>query len=275
MPTQTKVGWRSAVAPATSYLLDTYTGAAAAYSLRKLRTAYSGYAIRVRRSSDNNSQDIGFKADGTLDTTSMLSFVGSGSGFVSIWYDQSSFNRNLSQTSASNQFRIVGDGLLETLNGKPSAYNPGGSFNRSMNVSFGSNLAQPNTYFHLGSHTNLNGYILDNNGGTTQSAIYQASNLLRLYAGTDLNLTYTPNISTQRLIFAMTNGTTSRLGVNGATGSTGNANTGYMNGLTLGAALSGLGSIPSHHQEIIVFNSNQLTNRTGIESNINTYYSIY
>ena len=38
-------------APAPSLLLDTYPNAAVAYSLRKLRTAYSGSAIRVRRSS--------------------------------------------------------------------------------------------------------------------------------------------------------------------------------------------------------------------------------
>ena len=56
-------------------LLDTYSNAAVAYSLRKLRTAYTGSAIRVRRSSDNAEQDIAFSGD-DLDTTSMLDFVG-------------------------------------------------------------------------------------------------------------------------------------------------------------------------------------------------------
>jgi hypothetical protein len=41
-------------------LLDLYPNAAVAYSLRKLRTAYSGSAIRVRRSVDNTEQDFGF-----------------------------------------------------------------------------------------------------------------------------------------------------------------------------------------------------------------------
>jgi hypothetical protein len=58
-----------------SLLLDTYTGAAVAYSLRKLRTAYTGAAIRVRRSSDNAEQDINF-VGGDLDTQSLLDFVG-------------------------------------------------------------------------------------------------------------------------------------------------------------------------------------------------------
>jgi hypothetical protein len=41
-------------------LLDLYPNAAVAYSLRKLRDAYSGSAIRVRRSVDNTEQDFGF-----------------------------------------------------------------------------------------------------------------------------------------------------------------------------------------------------------------------
>ena len=61
--------------PAPSLLLDTYPNAAVAYSLRKLRTAYTGNAIRVRRSSDNAEQDIAFVGN-DLDTTSMLDFVG-------------------------------------------------------------------------------------------------------------------------------------------------------------------------------------------------------
>jgi hypothetical protein len=41
-------------------LLDLYPNASVAYSLRKLRNAYSGSAIRVRRSVDNTEQDFGF-----------------------------------------------------------------------------------------------------------------------------------------------------------------------------------------------------------------------
>ncbi len=61
---------------ASPLLLDLYPNASAAYSLRKLRNAYSGSAIKVRRSSDNAEQDIGFDVNGYLDTTALLSFVG-------------------------------------------------------------------------------------------------------------------------------------------------------------------------------------------------------
>jgi hypothetical protein len=61
--------------PITPLLLDSYPNASVAYSLRKLRTAYSGSAIRVRRNVDNAEQDFGF-IDNDLDTDSMLDFVG-------------------------------------------------------------------------------------------------------------------------------------------------------------------------------------------------------
>ena len=57
--------------PQSSLLLDIYSGAAAAYSLRKLRTVYAGSAIRVRRSSDSAEQDFGF-LNGVLDTAMVL-----------------------------------------------------------------------------------------------------------------------------------------------------------------------------------------------------------
>lgn len=108
------------ISPSFTGILDTYSGAAAAYSLRKLRTAYSGSAIRVRRSSDNTEQNIGFDGNGNLDESALTSFVGANNGFVTTWYDQSGNARNATQTTASNQPRIVNSGTIETVSGKPS-----------------------------------------------------------------------------------------------------------------------------------------------------------
>ena len=71
----------------TDYVLNAYTGATAAYSLRKLSSSYTGNCIRVRRSSDNTTQDIGFNGD-DLDTAAIATFCGSGNGFVQIIFDQ-------------------------------------------------------------------------------------------------------------------------------------------------------------------------------------------
>lgn len=102
-------------------ILDIYTGAAAAYSLRKLSKTYTGAAIRVRRSNDNAEQNIGFTIFGTLDESELSTFVGANSGFIATWYDQSGNARNATQTTAANQPRIVNAGVVEKINGIPSA----------------------------------------------------------------------------------------------------------------------------------------------------------
>jgi hypothetical protein len=107
-----------AVAAAQNLLLDDYSGAAAAYSLRKLDKDYTGSAIRVRRSNDNTEQDIGFVGN-DLDTASLKTFVGANSGFVTTWYNQGdSSGRDVSQSTAANQPRIVNAGVVDRQNGK-------------------------------------------------------------------------------------------------------------------------------------------------------------
>ncbi|MES2762672.1 MAG: T9SS type A sorting domain-containing protein [Bacteroidota bacterium] len=96
------------------------TSAAAAFSLRKLRCAYAGNAITVRRSSDNTTSNIGFTANGDLDTTALKTFVGANSGFVTTWFDQSGNGRNATQATAGSQPRIVNAGAIEYQNGMPS-----------------------------------------------------------------------------------------------------------------------------------------------------------
>jgi hypothetical protein len=105
--------------PSFTGLLDLYPNAAVAYSLRRLRSGYTGSAIRVRRSSDNAEQDIGF-VDNVLDTASLLTFVGAGDGFVTTWYDQSGLGSDATQTTAGVQPEIVLGGVLWEQNGKPA-----------------------------------------------------------------------------------------------------------------------------------------------------------
>ena len=102
-------------------LLDTYSGATAAYSAaRRLATAYTGSLIRVRRSSDNTEQDIGYDSNNVLDESALTSFVGAGNGFVTTWYDQSGNGRNQSQSTAANQPRIVNSGVIEKIGTIPT-----------------------------------------------------------------------------------------------------------------------------------------------------------
>lgn len=90
------------------------------YSLRKVRSAYIGPLIKVRRSSDNTSQDINADVNGNLDETALLSFVGTGTGYVEIWYDQSGFGTNASQLTTSLQPIIVNAGVIVKESSKPA-----------------------------------------------------------------------------------------------------------------------------------------------------------
>jgi hypothetical protein len=112
-------GMSAPPASGVKLLLDENPGASVAYSLRKLSSTYTGSSIRVRRSSDNAEQNIGF-VGGILDTAALLSFCGSGNGFVTTFYDQSGNAKNSVQTSAGAQPRIILSGNLETLNSKPT-----------------------------------------------------------------------------------------------------------------------------------------------------------
>lgn len=57
----------------SGFVLDRIGAAsAAAFGTRRLRTNYLGAALRVRRSSDNAEQDIGFNPVGNLDTAALI-----------------------------------------------------------------------------------------------------------------------------------------------------------------------------------------------------------
>jgi hypothetical protein len=104
---------------ASAFLIDdTSNPPTWAYSLRKLSSSYTWSAIRVRRSSDNTEQDIGF-TNNELNTWALLSFVGSWNWFVTIWYDQSGNWRNATQTTQSSQPYIVQTWVIPTRNNKP------------------------------------------------------------------------------------------------------------------------------------------------------------
>ena len=70
-------------------ILDTYTGATVAYSLRRLSSSYTGALIRVREDSGNTQTDIGYDSNGDLDTAAIASHCGANNGYIVKWYDQS------------------------------------------------------------------------------------------------------------------------------------------------------------------------------------------
>ncbi len=114
------------------------SASSASFSVRLLRCTYAGRCMNVRRSSDNTTQDIGFTANGDMDTTALKTFVGANNGFVVTWYDQSGNARNATQATAGNQPRIVNAGVVDRVNGVPAVYFGG--------ITFGLNTAAFNIY---------------------------------------------------------------------------------------------------------------------------------
>jgi len=81
---------------------------------------------------------------------------------------------------------------------------------------------------------------------------------------------------TQTLTYGLFNGSSSEIGIDGGTIQIVNAGTQGMDGVTIGARRD----LADHWwagniQEIILYPSDQSSNRTGIETNINDFYNIY
>jgi hypothetical protein len=257
-------------------LLDLYPSASVAYSLRKLRTAYTGAAIRVRRSSDNTEQDFGFVAN-VLDTASLLTFCGAGNGFVTTWYDQSGNGINPVQLAGSNQPRIVNAGVIEVKNGKPA-------------IRF---IRASNTTLIKTSYTSINfqNTTVATVVGDLQTAVTQnifslnvlprwytpavvSGNTYYGYGATATAILSEATDNNQRLYFMNGNATTISAFTNNITKSTVVSATGNSSNILIGSAVS-TNYFNGMMQEAIGWSSEQSANRTGIQNNINSFYSIY
>lgn len=97
-----------------SLLLDQYPDAYAAYSLRKLRSDYSGPCVRVRRMSDDAEKDFGFDSDGWVDVSAIESWLGSADGRVVRLYAQVAGTPDLVEDYYSASPLIAGGGIVET-----------------------------------------------------------------------------------------------------------------------------------------------------------------
>jgi hypothetical protein len=171
-------------------LLDDFPNASAAYSLRLLRSAYTGSAIRVRRSNDNAEQNIGF-VNGVLDITSLLSFVGANNGFVTTWYDQSGNANNATQSTSANQPQIISNGRIIEINGLPTI-----TFNLGTSRLSSLKFAAPDTNWALLTVASVNDVSgVENNvigadgNGFNSNGLYisNTSSILNISGGVALN----------------------------------------------------------------------------------------
>jgi hypothetical protein len=258
-------------------LLNNYPNAAIAYSLRKLDLNYTGKAIRIRRSNNNDELDIGFDLSGNLDTAAISAFCGSFDGLITTWYDQSGFGRNMTQTTSTAQPKIYSLGSLLTHKGLP-VISFDGTQTEIITTNF--SLVQPchifivNKWNYLAGGAELKG-LFDGLSGDNFYYRMDPTNI-QIYAGT-LFQSPTGRTLNQSLINLLYNSSNSTYFFNSSL--VGSYNVGTINpgGLRIGrnfvAGSPRWGNF--YMNEFIVYPSVQTTNRLGIETDINTYYAIY
>ena len=253
-------------------LLDTYSGATAAYSLRRLSSSYTGSSIKVRRASDNTEQDIGFSGE-DLDIATLESFCSGTDGFVKTWYDQSGNGNNATQTTAVNQPQIVSSGSVILDNGKPALGFDGTDF-----VDLTS-IVTTSTYssFALIRKNSSGSIIIPIGLSNGQSVGAWSDGKLYENNGTSfVGVSYT-NDANQNLFSVIKNGNTlSDFSANQNGSALGSYTGSAFTSISIDRLGGRIGTYSNGNiQEIIIYSSDQSSNRSGIETNINDFYSIY
>jgi hypothetical protein len=265
-------------------ILDTYPNAAGAYSLRKLRDAYSGSAIRVRRASDNAEQDIGFVSN-VLDTASLTTFCSGTNGFITTWYDQSGNANNAVQTTANNQPQIVSSGSIIIEGTKPTL-----SFDNTDGFVLANQITL-NDFTVLwvskrATNTGDNGMVITGTGaGTWMSDDVNGEGNPHINADSRVTSLITSNTSAANLETTYHLAYGNRRNGTEAVGQFNNSNNNYNNSVS--SAVMELVRISKYNvgdiqydyvgimQEIIIYASDKSSDRAGLSDNINTYYDIY
>jgi hypothetical protein len=257
-------------------LLDTYTTANAGYSLRKLRTDYTGSAVRVRRDvTPFDEQDIGFDSYGNLDVAALDAFSAGDPLRVSIWYDQTTGGWDVSNATYIKQPLIHDGASVVLLNGKPAVDYENAAGNRSLNSGFGviTATADPLWVFSVtakntgatASFPKLSGPPVPmGTSGTTD-------NLFSVWRGTQVYWGIPVAAGTQYLRTETATGTTMNGYIDGTLSKT---NAIGASNFTTQVQLGGGGGSSHKLQEYIVFEDNMSSDRVNLENTIKSYYGI-
>jgi hypothetical protein len=246
---------------------------AAAYSLRSFDADADPNVVNVRRSSDNATSD--FTASEVSDGT-LVAWVGAGNdGYVTTWYDQGGTN-HATQATASSQPKIVDGGVLVTEGGLPSINFHTEVSNLSLDHSDLYGQATLDSYYVT--NTTDTQYLYPACGsGSRYGMVAESGSSLTILSEIYGNPSFYANGSqitggTRDAIYTATSGGQKLVAHQGA----GTTDLSWASSMNFGNYQNLTDySYTGKLQEMIFFNTDQSSNRTGIENNINDHFDIY
>ena len=235
------------------------------------------WVVQVRRDIDDDLKS--FTAS-EVSNGAMLTWVGTGSssnGYVSRWYDQSTSQNDAVMATSADQPYIVQSGvLLQDSNGKPKI-----SFASSDYMSFSEVSASTPSVFAVWENpsnqnrgvlcTGFSGWQVFFSDGSTDSDMFYDINFSFVDPDIYVDGSSTSWSTEDDAHTSMATGNQMLLSLHH------NSNAGQIKVSSL-CRISTLGttsSQPTDLSEFIIYNLNQSSSRTTIESNINSRYSIY
>ena len=251
-------------------LLDSYDSAQTAWFIpAQLFSSYTGNAIRIRRASDDAETNIPYSS-GLLDESAISAHCGVSEGFLVTAYDQRGNNNDWTQATENKQPKIY-DGSAVIKIGSYPAMESDNTASSQGNLSVTITGAATTTAFHILKDAARYSVILSG-----QSGSYWYGEALSGGAGTPQNNAGTPlyydngdavTSADTGDIYTSVNGHSimSLTSLNISTWT--EYNTEYESSDTI--------SPIKHIQGAIIYDSDQSSNRTAIESAINGFLSIY
>jgi len=209
-----------------------------------------------------------------------LEFAGTGDAFVKTWYDQASTN-DATQTTTANQPKIVSSGAVIVENGKPAVQFDGSNdtLESTSNVVSNSAMSLFVPYKYDDTTSKPQDLIMSS---TADGFKYGMSG-----SGKDQYAKYSPletttwsNTTTNQVLdslFSVASGGAILYTDGVLQTATGTAGIVGTNTATLKIGSRDLTSAYFNGKihEVIIYDSDKSTNRSNIETNINTFYSIY
>ena len=203
-----------------------------------------------------------------------------GSAYVTTWYDQSGNDRNITQATAINQPPIIEDSTVVKLNSKPvMPFIFSGTTRRWLGMTFSSMTMNPPFSMFLNMKIQSTVYdfnIISGLEGNKRFGIssFSAGNYTPSYTfwGSDNNYiggSVANNNNSIHYVYTSSIDNT-KIGVNGTTTSK------YITPATWRAIQIGTSDTGQFYaSELIFFYGDKSSSRSTIESNMNTYYSVY